>query len=231
MFSGWVGSISQKKKKKLKSVECESIREFLIKEWHKYSIWEEALLISESDLDLKPSSFILLDGVSMNKFLQFFFSFLGPLLKSLLSLLECYFCFMFWFSGLKAFGISAPWPATEPAVPALEGEVLTSGLVRGVPFLNFLRLEFIWISRDYNNYHMGLWGGVNDMMDTKPSTEWLVHCVQYIPVSFLSRPLFSSMRQRRSDMGSIRSIWKCKGMLFLHFCERLCKRFTVDGRD
>ena len=77
----WVSRIHISKKKKLKSVECESIREFLIKEWHKYSIWEEALLISESDLDLKPSSFILLDGVSMNKFLQFFFFFFGTTFK------------------------------------------------------------------------------------------------------------------------------------------------------
>ena len=140
-----------KKKKNLKSVECETIREFLIKEWCKYSIWEEALLISASDLDLKPSSFILLDAVWTNFFIFFFGG--GPLLKSLLSLLQYYFCFMFWFSGLKAHGISAPWPATT--VPALE-EVLTTGPVRGVPLLNFPRLEFIWISRDYNNYHMGL---------------------------------------------------------------------------
>ena len=50
---------------------------------------------------------------------------------------------MFWFSGLKACGLSAPWLAKEPTVPALEGEVLTTGPVMGVPFLNFLRLEFI----------------------------------------------------------------------------------------
>ena len=71
----WVSRIYISKKKNLNSVECERIREFLIKEWRKYSIWEEALLISESDLDLKPSSFILLDGMSTNKFLRFFFFF------------------------------------------------------------------------------------------------------------------------------------------------------------
>ena len=34
---------------------------------------------------------------------------------------------MFWFFGREACGILAPWPGTEPAPPALEGEVLTTG--------------------------------------------------------------------------------------------------------
>ena len=34
---------------------------------------------------------------------------------------------MFWFFGLKACGILAPRPGIEPAPPALEGEVLTTG--------------------------------------------------------------------------------------------------------
>ena len=34
---------------------------------------------------------------------------------------------MFWFFGLKACGILAPWSGIEPALPALEGEVLTTG--------------------------------------------------------------------------------------------------------
>ena len=34
---------------------------------------------------------------------------------------------MFWFFGLKACGILAPWPGIEPASPALEDEVLTTG--------------------------------------------------------------------------------------------------------
>ena len=33
---------------------------------------------------------------------------------------------MFWFFGLKACGILAPWPGIKPA-PALEGKVLTTG--------------------------------------------------------------------------------------------------------
>ena len=35
---------------------------------------------------------------------------------------------MFWFFGHEACGILAPQPGIEPAPPALEGEVLTTGL-------------------------------------------------------------------------------------------------------
>ena len=45
-----------------------------------------------------------------------------PLLKSLLTLLQFCFCFVFWFFGGKASGILAPWPGIEPATPALEGK-------------------------------------------------------------------------------------------------------------
>ena len=34
---------------------------------------------------------------------------------------------MFWFFGCKGCGILAPPPGIEPALPALEGEVLTTG--------------------------------------------------------------------------------------------------------
>ena len=49
-------------------------------------------------------------------------------LKSLLNLLQYRFCFMFWFLGHKAYGFLAPRLRIEPAPPALEGEVLTTGL-------------------------------------------------------------------------------------------------------
>ena len=58
-------------------------------------------------------------------FLRFFWC--GPFLKSLLILLQSCFCFMFCFFGHEACGILAPWPVIEPAPPALEGEVLTTG--------------------------------------------------------------------------------------------------------
>ena len=34
---------------------------------------------------------------------------------------------MFWFFDHEACGILAPWPGIEPALPALEGVVLTEG--------------------------------------------------------------------------------------------------------
>ena len=36
--------------------------------------------------------------------------------------------FRFWFFGPKSCGISAPRPGIEPSPPALEGEILTTGL-------------------------------------------------------------------------------------------------------
>ena len=39
----------------------------------------------------------------------------GPFLKSLLNLLQYYFCFAFWFLGHKAYGILVPQPEVELA--------------------------------------------------------------------------------------------------------------------
>ena len=47
--------------------------------------------------------------------------------KSLLNLFQYCFCFMFWFLVCEAYGILAPPPGIEPALPALEGEILTAG--------------------------------------------------------------------------------------------------------
>ena len=38
---------------------------------------------------------------------------------------------MFWFFGIKACGNLAPQPGIKPALPALEGDVLTTGLPGG----------------------------------------------------------------------------------------------------
>ena len=35
---------------------------------------------------------------------------------------------MFWFFDQEACGILAPWPGIKPTPPAMEGEVLTTGL-------------------------------------------------------------------------------------------------------
>ena len=42
--------------------------------------------------------------------------------ESLLNLLQYCFCFMFWFLGLTACGILAPWPGIKAAPSVLEGE-------------------------------------------------------------------------------------------------------------
>ena len=58
-------------------------------------------------------------------------------LKSLLNLLQYCFCFVFWFFGREACGILAPQSGVEPAPPALEGEVLTTGLPGKSHFAHF----------------------------------------------------------------------------------------------
>ena len=55
---------------------------------------------------------------------QSFFFWCGPFLKSLLNLLQYYFCFMFWFFGHKACGILASQPGIEHKPSALKGKVL-----------------------------------------------------------------------------------------------------------
>ena len=72
--------------------------------------------------------------------------FCGPFLKSLSNLLQYCFCFMFWFFGCEACGILAPQPGIEPAPPALEGKVLTTGPPRkslGYRFFSFHYFEYV----------------------------------------------------------------------------------------
>ena len=57
----------------------------------------------------------------------FFFFDVDHFFKSSLNLLQYFFCFMFWFFGHEACGILAPEPGIEPAPPALEGKVPTTG--------------------------------------------------------------------------------------------------------
>ena len=56
-------------------------------------------------------------------FNSFFFFWCGPLLKSLLNLLQFCFCFLAWVFGLEACGTLA-----SGSEAALEGEILTTGL-------------------------------------------------------------------------------------------------------
>lgn len=56
----------------------------------------------------------------------FFFPFgCGSFLNSLLNLLQCYLCFLFWSFGYKPCEI--PPPAIKPSPPALEEKVLPAG--------------------------------------------------------------------------------------------------------
>ena len=57
----------------------------------------------------------------------FFFFWCGIFLRFLLNLLQYCFCFMFWFFYYNACVNLAPWPGIEPAPPALEGKILTTG--------------------------------------------------------------------------------------------------------
>ena len=52
----------------------------------------------------------------------------GLFLKSLLNLLQYCFCFMFWFFSHEVCWILAPQPGIQLILPALEGEVLITGL-------------------------------------------------------------------------------------------------------
>ena len=52
-------------------------------------------------------------------------------------MLQCHFCFMFWFFGHEACGILVPQPGVKPTPPALEGEVLTTGPPGKSPDLHF----------------------------------------------------------------------------------------------
>ena len=79
--------------------------------------WQPLLTLSKSSPSLMTSSTFL-----------FIYCYCGPFLSSLLTLLQHCFCFMFWFFGQEACGISAPWPETEPTPSLLEGGVLTTGL-------------------------------------------------------------------------------------------------------
>ena len=78
-------------------------------------------------------------------FLKIFFFWCGSFLKSLLNLLQYCICFGFLAFGREACEILAPPPGIEPAPPALEGEVLTTGPPRkslDLTFNNFNILPF-----------------------------------------------------------------------------------------
>ena len=85
------------------------------------------------ELSAKPfsrkGSWLVVADFLVSDPLFFFFLGCGWFLKSLMNLLQYYFCFMFWFCVHEAYRILVPLPGIgiEPASSALEGEVLTTG--------------------------------------------------------------------------------------------------------
>ena len=76
--------------------------------------------------------------------------------KSLLNLLQCCFCFMFWFFGGRSPGILGPWPEIEPATPALEGSSLCYFLLKiFFKLVDFLCLK--WYLGCSPCFFFGLW--------------------------------------------------------------------------
>ena len=69
-------------------------------------------------------------------FFQIFFH-MNYFLNSLLNLLQYYFCFMFSLCSHGECGILAPRPGIEPAPPALQGEILSTGQPGKSQELNF----------------------------------------------------------------------------------------------
>ena len=66
-------------------------------------------------------------------------------IKSLLILLQYCFCFIFGvFFGQETHGILVSWPGMEPAHPALEGEILTTGPIGNalILFQLFVHISF-----------------------------------------------------------------------------------------
>ena len=69
---------------------------------------------------------------------QLFFFGCGPLLKSLMNLLQYCLCFMFCFFGPEVCGILVPWPGIEPTSFVLEGKVTKVLLCSSTSHLHFL---------------------------------------------------------------------------------------------
>ena len=70
----------------------------------------------------------------------------GPILKSLLNLLQRYICLMFWIFGPKACGILGPWPRIEPPPFALEGKIWTTGPSGKSQQGSFKSKDLLWLN-------------------------------------------------------------------------------------
>ena len=59
---------------------------------------------------------------------MFFFFFMQTIYEVFIDLLQYCLGFMVWFFNHEVCGVLAPLPSIKPAPPALEGEVLSTGL-------------------------------------------------------------------------------------------------------
>ena len=88
---------------------------------------------------------------------------------------------MFWFFGPKASGILAPWPGIKPTVPALEGEVLTTGPPRKFPQFYFYAAKL--------EGNLLIWADIGYSL---PLTNWFYFCPFDLPkIDIVSLPLVS----------------------------------------
>ena len=83
------------------------------------------LLMPASTFFLLSFSFTLLFYLSLS---FFFFFWMWTIFKVLIEFVTILFLFYIWFFGHEACGLLVPWPGIKPAHPALEGEILTTGL-------------------------------------------------------------------------------------------------------
>ena len=107
--------------------------------------------------------------------LSFFFFFnCGPFLKSLLSLLQYCFCFMFLVFGCEAHGILSPRTGIEPAPPALEGKILTTGLPLKSTLLLFIHNKTYWQVCHWCTLYCIYWNELPEREGTLEKTAFVV---------------------------------------------------------
>ena len=107
---------------------------------------------------VNKASLLLMEEREKKVCLFFFFFKWGPFLKSLLTLLQHCFCFMFWFLGQEACGILVPRPGIELWISCSGRQSLnhwTSGEVPKVCLLFSFVVEWIAVS-----LHDCFWGSV-----------------------------------------------------------------------
>ena len=91
------------------------------------------------------------NSLSLNTSASIFFFFFkiswcGPILKTLLNLLQHYICLMFWIFGPEARGILGPWPGIEPPPFALEGKIWTTGPSGKSQQGSFKSKDLLWLN-------------------------------------------------------------------------------------